>query len=58
VANALSEAQTTLGENGRVVLRYSGTEPLARVMVEAEHAADVERFSQSIASAIRLTLGA
>jgi phosphoglucosamine mutase len=57
VANALSEAQTTLGENGRVVLRYSGTEPLARVMVEAEHAADVERFSQSIASAIRLTLG-
>jgi phosphoglucosamine mutase len=58
VARALSEAQTALGEDGRVVLRYSGTEPLARVMVEAEHAADVQRFSQSIASAIRSTLGA
>jgi len=58
VARALSLAQQTLGDSGRIVLRYSGTEPLARVMVEAEHPADVERFSQSIASAIRLTLGA
>ncbi len=58
VARALKEAETTLGDNGRIVLRYSGTEPLARVMVEAEHAGDVERYSQSIASAIRATLGA
>jgi phosphoglucosamine mutase len=58
VAKALREAETTLGDNGRIVLRYSGTEPLARVMVEAEHSADVEKFSQSIASAIRSTIGA
>ena len=58
VAKALGEALTTLGENGRIVLRYSGTEPLARVMVEAEHTADVERFSQSIATAIRGAIGA
>jgi phosphoglucosamine mutase len=58
VEKALREAQSTLGANGRIVLRYSGTEPLARVMVEAEHASDVERFSQSIASAIRSTIGA
>jgi phosphoglucosamine mutase len=57
VANALREAESALGENGRIVLRYSGTEPLARVMVEAEHAQDVERFSESIASAIRRTIG-
>ena len=49
--------RSALGENGRIVLRYSGTEPLARVMVEAEHDADVQRFSQSIASAIRATIG-
>ena len=54
VAKALDEAQTALGENGRIVLRYSGTEPLARVMVEAEHQADVQRFSQSVADALRV----
>ena len=57
VAKALRHAEQTLGENGRIVLRYSGTEPLARVMVEAENAADVERFSDSIATAIRGTIG-
>jgi phosphoglucosamine mutase len=58
VSRALAEAETTLGENGRVVLRYSGTEPLARVMVEAEHDNDVQRFSQSIATALRNAIGA
>jgi phosphoglucosamine mutase len=58
VSRALAEAQSSLGENGRVVLRYSGTEPLARVMVEAEHDADVQRFSESLANALRQTIGA
>ena len=58
VARALAEAEATLGENGRVVLRYSGTEPLARVMVEAEQQGDVERFSKSIADALRSAIGA
>jgi phosphoglucosamine mutase len=57
VARALADAQSTLGDNGRIVLRYSGTEPLARVMVEAEHDADVQRFSQSIANALRSAIG-
>jgi len=57
VSRALAEAQSALGENGRVVLRYSGTEPLARVMVEAEHDADVHRFSQSLANALRQSIG-
>ena len=58
VSEALAEAARTLGENGRVVLRYSGTEPLARVMVEAEHDTDVQRFSESIATALRSSIGA
>ncbi len=58
VSRALAEAQSALGDNGRVVLRYSGTEPLARVMVEAEHEADVQRFSQSLANALRSSIGA
>jgi phosphoglucosamine mutase len=57
VARALAEAQATLGDNGRVVLRYSGTEPLARIMVEAEHQSDVLRLSQSLANALRQAIG-
>jgi len=57
VSRALAEAQSALGENGRVVLRYSGTEQLARVMVEAEHDADVQRYSQSVADALRESIG-
>jgi phosphoglucosamine mutase len=58
VARALAEAERALGRRGRVVLRYSGTEPLARVMVEAEREADVERFSRAIAEAVREAIGA
>ncbi|HXM93191.1 MAG TPA: phosphoglucosamine mutase [Candidatus Dormibacteraeota bacterium] len=57
VSRALAEAQSILGANGRVVLRYSGTEPLVRIMVEAEHDADVQRFSQSLATALRSSIG-
>ncbi len=57
VSRALAEAQSALGDNGRIVLRYSGTEPLARVMVEAEHDADVQRFSESVAQALRSSIG-
>ena len=57
VAHALAEAQRALGNSGRIVLRYSGTEPLARVMVEAERAEDVERWSKAIAAAIQSSLG-
>jgi phosphoglucosamine mutase len=58
VSRALAEAESVLGENGRIVLRYSGTEPLARVMVEAATEADVRRFSQSLANAVRSSIGA
>jgi len=57
VSRALAEARSTLGDGGRIVLRYSGTEPLARVMVEAEHESDVQRCSQSLANALRNSIG-
>ena len=57
VTQAMADAEAALGQNGRIVLRYSGTESLVRVMVEAENDADVQRFSQSIAAALKSAVG-
>lgn len=57
ISSLLRQAETTLGNSGRVVLRYSGTEPLARVMVEAERDEDVSRWTESLASALRSSIG-
>ncbi len=58
IARAIQEAERLLDGNGRVVVRYSGTEPLARVMVEAESEAEMRRHAEAIAAAIQKALGA
>jgi phosphoglucosamine mutase len=57
VVSLLHEAEKVLGNSGRVILRYSGTEPLARVMVEAEREEDVSRWTTSLASALHSSIG-
>ena len=57
VSRLLQAAEKQLGSSGRIVLRYSGTEPLARVMVEAEKEQDVSHWSESLASALRSSIG-
>jgi phosphoglucosamine mutase len=57
IARLLQQADKTLGTSGRVVLRYSGTEPLARVMVEAEREEDVSRWTEALASALQSSIG-
>lgn len=57
VANTIREAETELAETGRVVVRYSGTEALARVMIEAESEDAMRRHADRIAEAIRNELG-
>ncbi len=54
---AIAEAETALRESGRVVIRYSGTEALARVMIEAEDEATMRHHAEAIAAAIRKELG-
>jgi len=58
VQAAIAAAQRKLDGNGRVVVRYSGTEALARVMIEAESKQHVDRIAESIVEAIRSSLGA
>ena len=57
IAAAIQSAQQELDGNGRVVVRYSGTEALARVMVEAESEDKMRQMTEAIAGAIRKTLG-
>ena len=58
VAKLVAEAEKALGNSGRVIVRYSGTEPVARVMVEAEREDDVNRWTSSLASALQASIGA
>jgi phosphoglucosamine mutase len=58
VAEAMACCRREIDGNGRLVVRYSGTEPLARVMVEAEEARAVRRHAEAIAGAIESAIGA
>jgi phosphoglucosamine mutase len=58
VAQAIAAAESELADSGRVVIRYSGTEALARVMIEAESESLMHQHAQAIAAAIRAELGA
>ena len=57
VARAIAEAEQALAGTGRVVIRYSGTEALARVMIEAEDAEAMRLHAEKISAAIRTELG-
>ena len=52
------ELEEKLGDRGRLLLRYSGTEPLARVMIEGESESEVKAQANALAEAIRAELGA
>jgi phosphoglucosamine mutase len=57
VAAAMAAAERELAGNGRVVVRYSGTEALARVMIEAESKSQMDRLAESIVQAIQSAIG-
>jgi phosphoglucosamine mutase len=57
VAKAIQDAERQLDGNGRVNVRYSGTEALARVMVEAESEMTVKQLAARIVEAIEKALG-
>ena len=57
VAAAMAAAEGELAGNGRVVVRYSGTEALARVMIEAESKEQMDRLAKSIVDAIQSAIG-
>lgn len=51
------EIEAKLGDRGRLLLRYSGTEPLARVMIEGENQEAIEAYASNLANVIQETMG-
>jgi phosphoglucosamine mutase len=57
VAEAMRRVEARLGSNGRLLVRYSGTEPLLRVMLEGQDSGEIERWAQEIVDAVNKTIG-
>jgi phosphoglucosamine mutase len=58
VRSAVREVEEQLSQNGRLLLRYSGTEPLARVMIEGKVQNEIEEYARRIAETIKDEIGA
>ena len=58
VISAMAEAEAELGENGRVVIRPSGTEPLLRIMVEATQAQTMQKWADTLKEVLEKALAA
>lgn len=57
VQKAVAEVQERLSQNGRLLLRYSGTEPLARVMIEGAKQSEIDSYAAQIANEINGSIG-
>jgi phosphoglucosamine mutase len=57
VEKTIREVEAQLGENGRVLVRYSGTEPVCRVMVEGQSQKAIDAYAAAISGAIAAALG-
>jgi phosphoglucosamine mutase len=57
IKQVTEDVASELGEEGRLLLRYSGTEPLARVMIEGKSQDEIEQYAATLADVIRRTLG-
>ena len=54
----MSSVESRLAGNGRLLVRYSGTEPLLRVMLEGKDEAEIRRWGQEIIDAVKEHVGA
>jgi phosphoglucosamine mutase len=58
IAAVMSSVESRLAGNGRLLVRYSGTEPLLRVMLEGQDKAEITRWGQEIVDAVKRHIGA
>nr|MBA3762774.1 phosphoglucosamine mutase [Chthoniobacterales bacterium] len=58
VMKLVSEAERALTGRGRILLRYSGTEPKIRLLIEGREVAQIDQQANQIADAIQTAIGA
>jgi len=56
VAAVLADVESRLAGQGRLLVRYSGTEPLLRVMLEGQNEAEIRKWGQEIVDAVKQAL--
>jgi phosphoglucosamine mutase len=57
ITETVKEIETSLGDSGRINVRYSGTEPVARIMIEGRDQTEIEGYSERMAKIIQKYLG-
>jgi phosphoglucosamine mutase len=57
IRDVVGQVETRLGDEGRVLIRYSGTQPLCRVMVEGPSQKETRTFAEQIAEKVRVVIG-
>ena len=57
VAEAIARVESQVAQHGRVLVRYSGTEPLLRVMIEGRDQDEIRRWAQEIVDVVKRELG-
>jgi len=57
IRNVIEEVENAISGKGRLLLRYSGTEPVCRIMIEGEDKEEISKYAQKLASVIKEKLG-
>ena len=58
LVTAINNAEAQLADRGRVLVRYSGTQPLCRVMVEASSKSEMDKHCRTLVDVVKATIGA
>ena len=57
ISSLVTDVEQKLGDEGRLLIRYSGTEPLLRIMLEGQDKYQINTWAREIADAVELNLG-
>jgi phosphoglucosamine mutase len=53
----MKQVESRLEGRGRLLVRYSGTEPLLRIMIEGQDQQEIQRWADEIADSVRVAIG-